>query len=104
MKFPTTHNVSDVISFMWLDRYYRKFIENFSKIACPITSLQKKEAKFIWNEKCEVSFKKIKELLTKAHVLRVGDMDKDFVVCTDACKEGLGGVLLQYDHVIAYES
>jgi hypothetical protein len=32
------------------------------------------------------------------------DLDKDFVVCTDACREGLGGVLMQENHVIAYES
>ena len=43
-------------------------------------------------------------MLKKAPILKVVDMDKDFVVCTYACKEGLGGVLLQYDHVIAYES
>ena len=71
---------------------------------CPITSLQNKETKFIWNEKCEFNFKRLKKLLTKAHVLKVADMDKYFAVCTDACKEGLGGVLLQDDHVITCES
>ena len=89
---------------MRLAGYYRKFIENFSKIAFLITSLQNKEVKFIWNEKCEVSFKKLKESLKRAPVLKVADIDKYFVVCTDSCKEGLGGVLLQDDHVIAYES
>ena len=37
-------------------------------------------------------------------VLRIADPDGDFVVCTDASKEGLGGVLLQNDHAICYES
>ena len=69
---------------------YWKFIAFFSKLDFPITSLQKKEVKFIWNEKCEVSFKILKEFLTRAPVLKVADMDKYFVVCTDACKEGLG--------------
>ena len=39
-----------------------------------------------------------------APVLQIADPDGDFVVCTDASKEGLGGVLLQNDHVIYYES
>ena len=43
-------------SFLGLARYYRKFIENFSRIACPMTALQKKENKFLWPTKCEKSF------------------------------------------------
>ena len=42
-------------------------------------------------------------MLTKAPILKVANMDKDFVVCRDTCKEGLG-IMLQDDHVIAYES
>ena len=80
------------------------FIEKFSKIPFPITCLKNKEDNFLWNQKCEVSFRKLKELLAKSPVLKIVDMDKCFVVCTYACKEGLGGVLLQYDHVIAYAS
>jgi hypothetical protein len=37
-------------------------------------------------------------------VLKIADPNKDFLVCTDACKEGLGGVLMQEGHVICYES
>jgi hypothetical protein len=43
-------------------------------------------------------------LLTSAPILKVAYPDEDFVVCTDACKEGLGGVLTQNGHVICYES
>ena len=39
-----------------------------------------------------------------APILRIADPNKDFVVCTDAYNDGLGGVLTQYGHVIAYES
>ena len=45
-----------------------------------------------------------KELLTTTSILRIADPNKDFVVCTDACNDGLGGVLTQEGHVIAYES
>ena len=42
--------------------------------------------------------------MTSAPILRIADPNKDFVVCTDACNDGLGGVLTQEGHVIAYES
>ena len=46
----------------------------------------------------------MENLLTNAPVLKVADPEKDFVVCTDACGQGLGGVLMQDNHVICYES
>jgi hypothetical protein len=46
----------------------------------------------------------LKSLLTSVPILRIVDPDEDFVVCMDACKEGLGGVLSQNGHVVCYES
>jgi hypothetical protein len=69
-----------------------------------VTELQKKNKKFVWTEKCAEAFRRLKELLTTAPILRVPDMDADFLVCTDASKEGLGGVLMQDGRVIAYIS
>jgi hypothetical protein len=97
-------NVIDVRSFMGLAGYYRIFIQGFSKIAHPITSLQKKGVKFQWTLDCEKSFQHLKQLLTSAPILRIADPNEDFNVCTDACKEGLGGVLSQNGFVICYES
>jgi hypothetical protein len=89
---------------MGLAGYYRRFIKGFSKIAIPITSLQKKGVKFEWTSKCEESFQQLKDILTSVPILKIADLDEDFVVCTDACKEGLGGVLTQNEHVVCYES
>jgi hypothetical protein len=97
-------NVTEVRSFMGLAGYYRRFIAGFSRIAHPITSLQRKEKKFQWTEECERSFQRLKQLLTSAPILRIADPNEDFVVCIDACKEGLGGVLNQNGFVICYES
>jgi hypothetical protein len=44
------------------------------------------------------------KLLTSAPILKIADPNKDYVVCTDSCKEGLGGVLSQEGFVICYES
>jgi hypothetical protein len=104
MEWPAPTNVMEVRSFMGLAGYYRRFVEGFSKIANPITELQKKNKKFVWTEKCVEAFRRLKELLTTTPILKVPDMDVDFLVCTDASKEGLGGVLMQDGRVIAYIS
>ena len=46
----------------------------------------------------------MKNLLTIAPVWKVVDPEKDFVVCIDACRQGLGRVLMQDNHMICYES
>jgi hypothetical protein len=46
----------------------------------------------------------LKKLLTSAPILRIADPNEEFIVCTDACKEGLGGVLSQNGFVVCYES
>jgi hypothetical protein len=88
-------NVMEVHSFMGLAGYYRWFLEGFSKITNPITELQKKNKKFVWTKKCAEAFQKLKELLTTTPILKFPDMDADFLVCTNASKEGLGRFLMQ---------
>jgi hypothetical protein len=104
MEWPTPKDVPDIRSFMGLAGYYRRFIKGFSKIGCPITSLQKKGVKFTWTSKCEERFQELKYLLTHAPMLKIADPDNDFLMCIDAYKEGLGGVLMQEGRVIFYKS
>jgi hypothetical protein len=66
-----------------------------------ITELQKKNKKFVWTKKCTEEFRRLKELLITTLILKVSDMDTDFLVYTDASQEGLGGVLMQEGRVIA---
>ena len=51
---------------MRITGYYRKFLDGFSRIANPITALQKNGKNFVWDQKCEESFNKLKGLLTTA--------------------------------------
>jgi hypothetical protein len=100
----TPRNVSNVRYFMGLAGYYRRSIVGFSKISHPITYFPKKGTKFERTLKCEKNFNLLKELLTSAPMLKIANPNESFVVCIDACKEGLGGVLKQNGHVIGYES
>eukprot|EP00253_Pinus_taeda_P031631 PITA_31631 len=104
MEWPIPKDVADIRSFMGLEGYYRQFVEGFSRVAYPITSLQKKGKIFKWTAECQQSFEQLKHLLTTAPVLSISDPEKDYVVCTDASKEGVGGVLMQEWKAIAYES
>jgi hypothetical protein len=104
MEWATPKDVSDIRSFMGLEGYYRRFIKGFSKIGCLITALQKKGKKFLWTQQCEERFQTLKHLLTHAPVLKIADPEADFLVCIDACKEGIRGVLMQKGSVICYES
>ena len=89
---------------MGLAGYYRRFVEGFSKISKPITTLQRKGMEYEWTQECDVAFAELKRLLTSAPILRVPDMEKEFTVCTDASQQGLGAVLMQDGGVIAYAS
>ncbi|WVZ58435.1 hypothetical protein U9M48_008711 [Paspalum notatum var. saurae] len=84
--------------------YYRRFIKDFSKTAKPMTSLTKKNAKYLWSSNCEEAFQTLKKLLTSAPVLAQPDVTKPFDVYCDASGNGLGCVLMQEGRVIAYAS
>ncbi|XP_073045319.1 uncharacterized protein [Primulina eburnea] len=97
-------NITEIRSFLGLAGYYRRFIKDFAKIAVPLTQLTRKDNPFLWNDECEKSFCKLKEMLTSAPVLALPEGTEGFVVYTDASKEGFGCVLMQNDKVIAYAS
>ncbi|WVZ57794.1 hypothetical protein U9M48_008136 [Paspalum notatum var. saurae] len=101
-KQPET--VTEIRSFLGLAGYYRRFIKDFSKTAKPMTSLTKKNAKYLWSSNCEEAFQTLKKLLTSAPVLAQPDVTKPFDVYCDASGNGLGCVLMQEGRVIAYAS
>jgi hypothetical protein len=66
--------------------------------------LKNKGVDFVWSTKCEEFFQQLKHILTSAPVLKIVNPTKEFTMCIDACKEGLGGVLMQDNHMVSYES
>ena len=51
---------------MGLAGYYRRFIEGFSKLTKPMTTLLEKKVKFVWSKKCQANFEELKKRLTTA--------------------------------------
>ena len=97
-------NVTEVRSFLGLAGYYRRFVEGFSMTATPMTRLLQKNVRFEWSEKCQASFKKLKEFLTEALVLIQPTYGKEYVIFSDAPLNGLGCVLMQEGKVVPYPS
>ena len=89
-KWKQPQNVIDIRSFLGLDGYYRRFIENFSKIAKLMTGLLQKNTPFVWNEACEQSFQELKKRITTTPILALPNIHQNFVLYCDASKQVLG--------------
>ena len=96
--------VTELQSFLGLANYYRRFIKGYSKIACPLMDLLKKERKWEWDAECQAAFQKLKDMITLEPVLRLLDLEFMFEVHTDVSNRALGGVLVQEGHSVAFES
>ncbi|WVZ58911.1 hypothetical protein U9M48_009130 [Paspalum notatum var. saurae] len=104
LKWKTPETVTEVRSFLGLAGYYRRFIQDFSRIAKPMTKLLQKQVKFTWGPECDQAFQTLKTLLTTAPVLVQPDVSKPFKVYCDASGIGLGCVLMQERRVVAFAS
>ncbi|GKB47560.1 reverse transcriptase domain-containing protein, partial [Tanacetum coccineum] len=103
-KWKASRTPIEIHSFLGLAGYYRRFIENFSKIAKSLTILTQKSKTFNWGEEHEYAFQTLKNKLCNATVLALPDGSEVFVVYCDASRIGLGCVLIQRGKVIAYAS
>jgi hypothetical protein len=107
-QWPQPKTVRDVQAFLGLANYNRKFIENYSKIATPLTELTKKDIRFHWTSKQEQAFHQLKLACQKAPVLRMFDPKKPLILETDASDYAIGACATQeHDgkrHPIAYYS
>ena len=107
--FPRPENKRQLMRFLGMAGYYRKFCKNFSTICEPLTQLLKKNKSFVWSDDCESAFLKLKAVLKSSPVLQAPDFDSQFKLAVDASDTASGAVLLQegqdgVDHPICYFS
>ena len=70
IKLPSLITVKGVRQFPCHARFYRRFIKDFSKLSKPLCELLGKDAKFVWNERCQKSFEQLKQFLRTAPIVR----------------------------------
>jgi hypothetical protein len=102
--WPRPENVKDLRSFLGMTGYYRRFVPQFGMISKPLTNLLKKGTIFVWTSATEASFQALKQALIFAPVLAMPNFTLPFIIETDASAIGIGAVLQQQGHPIAYVS
>ncbi|XP_038695435.1 uncharacterized protein LOC119992714 [Tripterygium wilfordii] len=107
-KLPPPINVKGICSFLGHAGFYRRFIQDFSKIARPLCNLLAKVAIFLFDEACMRAFDLLKEKLTTAPIMMPPDFSLPFEIMCDASDFAIGAVLCQRvdkkSHVIYYSS
>jgi hypothetical protein len=94
LKWDLPRTLKEIGSFLRLAGYYRQFIEGFSKIVKPCTTLLEKDREFKWTDACQTSFEELKRRLTTTLVLVMPDLQKGFDIYCDASRQVLGCVLM----------
>ena len=107
-NFPRPTGRKELMRYIGMAGFYRKFCRNFAQVIAPLTDLLKKSSSFQWDERCEEAFQSVKTMLTDDPVLVNPDYTLPFSLMVDACDVGAGAVLQQLRddvyHPIAYFS
>jgi hypothetical protein len=94
-QYPLPRSATQVMQFLGLVGFYRKFIPEFAKFAKPLHELTKKDTKFAWRNCAQKSFEFLKGALTEMTEVYMPDLNHPFVIQCDASDKGVGAVLLQ---------
>ena len=98
-EWPMPAIPTDVRGFLGLCGTVRIWINNYSKIARPLTALTRKDAEFIWSTECQQAFEELKQLVATAPALRSIDYQshRPIILSVDSSKIAVGFILSQLD-------
>jgi len=94
-NFPVPKNVREVRSFLGLTSFYRRLVPKFAHMAKPMSELLRKDAPFVWLERQQTAFEKLKQILCSEQVLAYPNFDSQFILTTDASKVAVAAILYQ---------
>ncbi|CAM8934256.1 unnamed protein product [Rhodiola kirilowii] len=94
-KLPPPRDVKGIRSFLWHTEFYRRFMNDFSKIAKPLTDLLHNDTPFVFYDPCVEAFKKLKFALTSAHIIQPPNWELPFELMCDASDYAIGAILGQ---------
>jgi hypothetical protein len=97
IKWPTPKTVKELQAFLGFANFYRRFIQDFSKLASPLHALTKKDAKWEWSDVQQLAFDAIKAKFTTYPILRYPDPSKPLKIEADSSGYATGGVLLMLE-------
>ncbi|UYV68175.1 K02A2.6-like, partial [Cordylochernes scorpioides] len=103
-EMPHPESITELKSFLGFATYLCKFMPNISMISEPLRKLTMKNSTWSWSKNHQAAFEQIKDLASKAPVLRYFDADKSIAIQCDASKHGLGATLLQESQPIIFAS
>lgn len=107
-NWPIPKSVPELRSFLGLGSYYRRFVQGFAKVACPLNRLLEKRD-WRWTQECDSAFAQLKSNLCASPILAYPNFKEKFLLDCDASEGGVGVVLSQLDvqggeHPIAFYS
>jgi hypothetical protein len=94
-EYPTSKNMKVVRLFLGLASFYPRLIPKFADLAKPLTKLTRKETEFIWEQRQETAFRRLKEKMCSSEDLAYPDFKSEFILTTDASKVGLAAIVSQ---------
>jgi hypothetical protein len=103
LQWPVPHIFIELRGCFGLTEYYRKFIKNYGIIAKPLTQ-QLQHKQFEWTPEAQEAFESLKQAMSSTPALTLLDFEQQFIIETDACDKGVGAVLSQNGHPVAFFS
>lgn len=104
LQVQAPHNRKELQTFLGIANFVSRFIPNMSSLTAPFRELLKKDVAWVWEDGHQANFEVLREALAKAPVLAYYTKGKPITLSVDVSQAGVGAVILQDGHPVAYSS